>query len=239
MTALPVRAAVPFVTVLRTTAATAFTILLLAGCSAPDTTSTPETRDQPPAVMERAETPAEPSATPNALPTEDAATAEAAPDSAAEEAPLPEVLAVDTKQLEGLLNKARGKVTILNVWATFCVPCLHEMPDLVAFYNETNRDHIALVSLAIDDVAEITDGIPKFQKQFQMPFPVYVLNERNDEGMLKAIRGPFEGVVPSTYLYDREGNRVHSVSGDVVTLDQLRAMVEPLVKDTATEATQE
>ena len=62
-----------------------------------------------------------------------------------------------------------------------------------------------------------------------MPFPVYVLNERNDEGLEKALRVPFEGGIPATYVYDATGKLVMSELG-AITLAELEAIVNPLLE---------
>ena len=149
------------------------------------------------------------------------------PPAATADGALPEVKAVDTSQLAEIVAATTGKVTVLNVWATWCGPCVHEMPDLVSFYNESDRKKVAFVSLSIDDVAEISGAIPEFQREHKVPFPIYVLNERNDEGLTKALRGEFEGVIPVTYFYDREGNLSETVLG-AVTLAEVREKVAAL-----------
>lgn len=141
---------------------------------------------------------------------------------------LPEVTQVDNEQLASVLDETKGKVTVLNIWATWCPPCIHEMPDLVTFYNETDRESVAFISLSIDDVVELDGAIPEFQREHEMPFPIYVLNERDIEGIEKALRGSFGGALPTTYIYDRDGEIAMSVTG-IVTLPQLHKEVEPLL----------
>ena len=204
--------------------------LLMAGCSQPESAvpSAPPAPEQP-----AAEAPAPEATVEVVAPTEVevAPMPEAPPAPVAEappEAPLPEVRAVNTAQLGELVEGTLGKVTVLNIWATWCGPCVQEMPDLVKFYNETSRDTVAFLSLSIDAESEITGAIPEFQRTHKVPFPIYVLNERNDEGMTKALRVPFEGGVPATYIYDVAGKLVKSEVG-AITLAELQAIVNPLL----------
>lgn len=145
---------------------------------------------------------------------------------------LPEVLAVNTVKLGGLVERTLGKVTVLNIWATWCVPCVHEMPDLVTFYNQSDRASTAFVSVSIDDAVEITGAIPEFQRKHEVPFPIYVLNERDDDALFKALRGKFAGSIPATFLYDKSGALVKIFEGPV-TLAELQEAVAPLLSTNA------
>jgi thiol-disulfide isomerase/thioredoxin len=213
--------------------------LTMAGCSQPEPAPSKETpaleqpaaEATPPAPEATVEVvaPAEPEA---ALESEVPPTPEAPPAANSEttsEVPLPEVRAVNTAQFGELVEGTLGKVTVLNIWATWCGPCVQEMPDLVKFYNETSRDTVAFLSLSIDAESEITGAIPEFQRTHKVPFPVYVLNERNDEGLEKALRIPFKGGIPATYVYDATGKLVMSELG-AITLAELQAVVIPLVQ---------
>lgn len=92
----------------------------------------------------------------------------------------------------------RGKVVLLNVWATWCHPCRSEIPELRAIHAKYQAQGLELIGVSVD-----TDGtddtIRGFMKDFQMTFPIW--------------RDPDERVstqflvvgVPATFLIDREG----------------------------------
>ena len=198
--------------------------LLVAGCSQPDPVATaPAPSDPPTLVAEEG-----PAASPIASPTTEPAPAV----DSTSETPLPEVRAVNTAELGEVLEKTLGKVTVLNFWATWCVPCVKEMPDFVTLYNESDPEQVALVSLSIDDAAEVTGAIPEFQRTHKMPFPIYVLNERDDEALEKALRGKFSGMIPATFVYDKTGALVKMVEGPA-TLAELREILKPLLTPTS------
>lgn len=204
--------------------------LLVAGCSQPEPV-TPQTvpTETSPAVGEEGPA-ASPTAEATSAPAPEAApAAEPTPEvGAPAEAPLPEVRAVNTAELGEIMEKTRGKVTVLNFWATWCVPCVKEMPDFVTLYNESDPELVALVSLSIDDASEVAGAIPEFQRTHKMPFPIYVLNERDDEALEKALRGKFSGMIPATFVYDKTGALVKMVEGPV-TLAELREILKPLL----------
>lgn len=199
---------------------------ILAGCGseapAPEPEATPAAQEAPAPEAAAPEAPAEEATTPESP---DTAKSEATP---ADEVPLPEILSVSTAQFRGVMEKTKGKVTVLNLWATWCGPCIHETPDLVKFYNETDRETLNFVSLSFDDAPEVDGAIPEFLRTHKVTFPVMVLNDRNDEELYRALRTNFGGGIPTTYVYDKDGALVKSVDG-AIGLEELREIVAPLL----------
>jgi peroxiredoxin len=120
------------------------------------------------------------------------------------------------RDLEGKpwsLSKLRGKVVVVNFWATWCPPCRKEIPDLEALY-ERFRD-AGLVILAISD--EKADKVRPFVAEKKMSYPVLL-----DPGTIhKMFR--VEGI-PKNFVYDREGKLV-AQSIDMRTRKQFLEML--------------
>lgn len=96
------------------------------------------------------------------------------------------------------LNDFKGKVIFLNLWATWCPPCVAEMPSIHKLYEKTSREDVAFVMLTLDEDLE---KARKFVKRKEYTFPVYGLKED-----LPAL---FETtVIPTTYIIDRNGKIV-------------------------------
>lgn len=90
----------------------------------------------------------------------------------------------------------RGKVTIVNFWATWCVPCLQEIPDFIAL-QEKYRDHLQIVGLSMDEGP--ADQVRAFVREHKMNYPVAVADP--DVG------AKFGGVfgLPTTFVVDPQG----------------------------------
>lgn len=115
---------------------------------------------------------------------------------AATPAPLP---AFDARDMDGRLlprEAWRGKVVILNVWATWCGPCRIEIPDLIALQTRY-RDHLVVVGLSIDEGP--TAVVRQFAEAQQMNYPVALI-DREAQRALGGIAS-----VPSTFVLNREG----------------------------------
>jgi len=116
--------------------------------------------------------------------------------------PIPKVAAPawSLTNLDGQLLDSRsltGKVVILNFWATFCPPCIREIPDLSAFHLAHSNEPVAVIGLSLD-----TTGAPSvrdFVQRFKIPYPVALA----DPATAEAFGGV--GQIPSTFILAPDG----------------------------------
>jgi len=96
------------------------------------------------------------------------------------------------------LQTYRGKVVLLNVWATWCHPCRDEIPELRELHMQYAGRGLELIGVSVD--ADGNDkGIREFMKEFEMTYPVW-----RDPG--ERISSQFLVIgVPATFLIDKEG----------------------------------
>jgi thiol-disulfide isomerase/thioredoxin len=103
------------------------------------------------------------------------------------------------------LSQLRGKVVLVNFWATWCQPCRAEMSDLDAIYTHLNTQGLVVLSIDIDD-ADVSDPfkIPTFVGQ--MGYHPTVLIDPG--GKLVAPKFHVDGAIPKSYVLDRDGKLV-------------------------------
>jgi len=94
------------------------------------------------------------------------------------------------------LSSFRGKVVLLDFWATWCEPCLEELPDLVRFHEAHKDKGFTIVGVAMD--AEGISVVGPFVRQNKLPYPILVSNGDLPEGY------PIPGF-PSAFLIDKNG----------------------------------
>lgn len=96
------------------------------------------------------------------------------------------------------LSDLRGKVIFLNIWATWCPPCVGEMPGIQKLYDTyKENDKVAFVLVSNEPV----ETIRKFVNKKQYTFPVYSTRERSPEAFLT-------NSIPTTYIISPEGEIV-------------------------------
>ncbi len=118
------------------------------------------------------------------------------------------------------LAEQRGKVVLVDLWATWCVPCIAELPHLQELSEEYSSDDFMLVGIVLESGE--TEEIRDFLKERELSYP-QVLGTDDDRDAF----GPFLGY-PTKYLIDREGAIVKRYFG--IVGERLKDDVEELVR---------
>ncbi len=98
----------------------------------------------------------------------------------------------------------RGKITLLNFWATWCPPCRQEMPSIEALHREMKAEAFAVAAVS---VAEKPETVSAFLKQNPYTFPIY-LDPSGAASADFASRG-----IPTTFVLDKDARAVAAVIG--------------------------
>jgi peroxiredoxin len=106
------------------------------------------------------------------------------------------------------LSAFKGKVILLDFWATWCPPCKAEIPGFVELQEAYRDKGLQVVGVSVDDTP---DKLKPFASEFKMNYPVLVGLERDD---LQDAYGPMWGI-PTTYLIARDGRICRKNSGMV------------------------
>jgi thiol-disulfide isomerase/thioredoxin len=130
--------------------------------------------------------------------------------------------------LKTLLNAGAGRERplLVNFWATWCVPCREEFPDLVKIKGQYPADRLDFVLVSLDDVTDIGKAVPEFlQEVHAAALPTYLLNAADQEAAINLVDPTWNGELPATFLYDRAGKIVFKHTGRIKP-DELRAAIE-------------
>ena len=114
------------------------------------------------------------------------------------------------------MNSFRGKPLLLNFWATWCPPCVEELPLLSSFYRENTLKGWQVLGLAIDQV----DPVKRFLARTPVTFPVVLAGLPGME--ISRSLGNLSGALPFTVVLGLDGVMAHRKMGKV-TPDDLRA----------------
>ena len=122
---------------------------------------------------------------------------------------------------------AKGKVVLVNFWATYCVPCRKEMPQLVALEAKLRAQGFQFVTISADEPEQVKDAAAYLDK-LKVPAPVYVRKARDDDKFVAAIDAKWSGALPASFLYDKTGKKVRSFFGEVKVVE-LEAAIRKLL----------
>jgi thiol-disulfide isomerase/thioredoxin len=113
---------------------------------------------------------------------------------------------INKEQLEKLITQREGKVLLLNIWASWCVPCREEFPDLVKIYNKYKKQ-VDVVAVSADSPNDIQEKIIPFLKEKKTNFDVYVNDFKVKSDLIDYLEKEWNGALPATFIYDVSGNR--------------------------------
>lgn len=142
----------------------------------------------------------------------------------------PEVRQIDLEGLKKLLQRdpKDTRPLLVNFWATWCDPCREEFPDLVKLDEDYRSKNLNFVSVSLDDVTDITTEVPKFLNQMKAAMPVVLLDVKDPEPAIKFVDPTWDGQMPATFLYDKDGKIVYKHFGRI-NANELRAAVDKQV----------
>jgi peroxiredoxin len=126
----------------------------------------------------------------------------------------------DVKRLDGgsdALDRYRGSVVVMNLWATWCPPCREEMPALQQFYTENKAKGVVVLGV---DQGESAAAAGSFARAHGVTFPI-LLDADQQYGRSYAAIG-----LPTTVIVDRSGHVVRGIDGQL-SLAQMREAVGP------------
>ena len=114
---------------------------------------------------------------------------------------------IDMNGVEVKLSTFKGKVILINFWATWCGPCRAEMPDLVSLQSQY-RDDLVVLGLDVQEPWD-TAKVRAFASEFQVNYPLLDATERTD---VEEAFGPMWGL-PTSFIVDREGKLTRKKTG--------------------------
>ena len=142
----------------------------------------------------------------------------------------PEVREIDEAGLKALLegHAGRGRLLLVNFWATWCLPCREEFPDLVRIEREFARlDGFEFVTVSLDDLSDIRTGVPDFLRQMRATrMPAFLLNASEPEAAINLVDPEWRGELPATFLFGPGGGVVYKHTGRVRAADLRKAIGE-------------
>lgn len=108
---------------------------------------------------------------------------------------------------------AKGKVVLVNFWATWCVPCRKEMPELVKLAAKLEAKGFVLVTISGDE-AEAEAAARKFLTANAVKPPTYIRKANDDDKFITLVDPKWNGSLPALFLYDRKGVKVKAWYGE-------------------------
>lgn len=139
-------------------------------------------------------------------------------------APLPNFTLEDLQGKQHTLNDLKGKVVMVNFWATYCTPCIKEMPSMQRLNNKFKGKPFQILAI---DMAEERADIDAFMKRFKIAVNFPILLDTEGE----VVEAWMVSAVPTTFIIDPQGTIRYALYGAIEwDSDEVVGTVNKLLK---------
>mgnify|MGYP006273597653 FL=1 len=142
--------------------------------------------------------------------------------------PVPDITVTTLSGASIPLSEQRGRVLLLNFWATWCAPCREEIPDLIDLHQEMKADGVMVIGVALDQEGESV--VAPFVEQQSIPYPIVIDAGRQVESHF----GPIYAL-PTTVVVGPDGMIRRRITG-LFPVDAMRSRLEEMVATGAANA---
>ena len=130
-----------------------------------------------------------------------------------EESGQPGLESLRAEDLRPLLEAHRGKVVLVNFWATWCGPCIQEIPALIDLREKLDPSSFALVAISLDDPADSSWLVQEFIETRFPKWESYLSAEIEEYLLVEELDPYWPGVMPANYLIGTDGAVVKTLLG--------------------------
>ena len=123
-----------------------------------------------------------------------------------------EISKVNGNDLNSIIENRDDKILLINVWATWCIPCREEFPDLVKLADKYRRE-LEIIAISVDYEDEIETKVKPFLDENNVNFKVHLNGFKKDEEIIDFFNKEWNGALPGTFIYNKKGKQVKFIEG--------------------------
>ena len=137
-----------------------------------------------------------------------------------------ELTGIEMRALDGRpvkLADYKGRIVVLNLWATWCGPCKVEIPELIEIHEQYKGRGVELLGMTVEEESESAEEVKEFVKSFKINYPVIWA----DRGLAMSLMGG-NGAIPQTFIIAPDGRLAYRFTGynPQTGLARVRAAIE-------------
>jgi thiol-disulfide isomerase/thioredoxin len=136
---------------------------------------------------------------------------------------------LNANTFKSIMEEHQGKVIFINVWATWCVPCKEEFPDLVELHLHYQNSDVVFIGISVDFKEDIEKKVKPFLMAQKATFQNYVQNFKDPSDLINLLNKDWRGAVPATFIYDKKGHQQAYLLGRH-SFEEFQAKIEAIRK---------
>ncbi|WP_167342187.1 redoxin family protein [Nonlabens sp. SY33080] len=137
-----------------------------------------------------------------------------------EDKPISTTQVIQREGFINIINEPSEKIQVINFWATWCAPCVEELP----YFEKVNTkyDDVDVVLISLDDVEKVTSTVNPFLKEEEIKSAVYLLDDPYAAEWIPMVDDHWDGAIPATLI--KKGKEKYFIN-KAVTYDQLEEAI--------------
>lgn len=115
-----------------------------------------------------------------------------------------QVKLITVDQLQERIKKGKDSTYVVNFWATWCAPCIKELPHFEKFSQDYKSGKLSVLLISVDFKSKLNSAVVPFVKRKRIKNEVFLLNESNPQEYIDRIEPSWSGSIPATLFIKNE-----------------------------------
>lgn len=130
-------------------------------------------------------------------------------------------------QMSPIFNFKNDTTYVINFWATWCKPCIEELPILEALHSKSKEKKIKVILVSLDFAEQVESKLVPFVQKQELQSTVLMLTDGNFNNWINKVSSEWSGAIPATYIY--KGAQSQMILKKFDSLEELEADIQPFL----------
>ena len=126
----------------------------------------------------------------------------------------------DFNKFEELLHKNDNKVYVINFWATWCKPCVEEIPAFNQLFDKYQNKDVEIIMVSLDFGGSVQQQVKLFKERHQMEANIIILDDPDSNSWINKVNPDWSGAIPATLIYNKLQRKFYEQSFSFIELEK-------------------
>lgn len=135
---------------------------------------------------------------------------------------------ISKDELAGILNNPSDKLHVINFWATWCGPCVAELPEFQKVVNASDSSQVDFLFVSLDFPSDAEKKLRPFLKKNNYTFKVVLMTEMDADSWIERVDPGWQGNIPATLIFNR-ARKIHHFISEPIDQNRLVKTIQSLL----------